>query len=266
MHPILFEVFGRPIASYGLLMILGTIAAWLLVRLLAGSDWKKNEDISLVFLICISGGIIGAFVLRPLMKIPEVLVNWEHFKHMPIEVFLSYIFGELVFYGGLIGGVCAMLIFCKAFKIPILPIADIFAPALAVAHSFGRIGCFLGGCCYGIPVSASHPFAVVFPIASQGAPAGTPLLATQLIEAASLLILAVILAAVYKKNAGTGLSVYLYGALYSVIRFILEFYRGDTVRGLYGWFSTSQYISILIFITSAVLICFIIKKHRSCKE
>jgi len=266
MHPILFEVFGRPIASYGLLTIIGTVAAWLVVRLLAGSDRKKNEDISLVFLICICGGLIGAFVLRPLMKIPEVFINWEHFKQMPIEVFFSYIFGELVFYGGLIGGVCAMLLYCRAFKIPILPIADLFAPALAVAHSFGRIGCFLGGCCYGIPVNPSHPFAVVFPTASQGAPAGVPLLAIQLIEAASLLILAVILAVVYKKNAGSGLSLYLYGASYSVMRFILEFYRGDTVRGLYGWFSTSQYISILIFITSAVLICFKVKKHRSCKE
>jgi len=266
MHPILFEIFGRPIASYGLLMLLGTVAAWLFVRQLAGSDRKKNEDISLVFLICICGGLIGAFVLRPLMKIPEVFVNWEQFKQMPIGVFFSYFFGEMVFFGGLVGGVCAMLLFCRAFKIPILPIADLFAPALAVAHSFGRIGCFLGGCCYGIPVSPSHPFAVVFPTASLGAPAGTPLLATQLIEAASLLILAVILTAVYKKTADSGLSVCLYGTSYSVMRFILEFYRGDTVRGQYGWFSTSQYISILIFITSAVLMCFIIKKHRSCKE
>jgi len=173
-------------------------------------------------------------------------------------------FGEIVFYGGLAGGIVAMLIFCKSFKIPVVPIADLFAPALAVAHGIGRIGCFLGGCCYGIPVSAAHPFAVTFPTASMGAPPGTPLLAIQLIEAASLFLIAAILVLVYKKTASRikGLTVSLYAALYSVLRFVLELYRGDPARGIYGPFSTSQYISLALFAVSAALIFMIAGKRK----
>jgi len=235
MYPILFEAFGRQIGTYGILLLIGAAAAWFIVKILNKS---KDKDIPLVFLICICGGFIGAFLLRPITRIPEIIINWEYFRQMPVSVALSVIFGEIVFYGGLIGGVTAMIIFCKSYKIPIIPIADLFAPALAVAHGFGRIGCFLGGCCYGIQVNPSHPFAIIFPSTD------TPLLAIQLIEAASLFTIAVILIIIYKKTAGKGLTVCTYGILYSTLRFTLEFYRGDSVRGIYGMFSTSQYISM----------------------
>ena len=266
MHPILFEVYGRQITSYGLFMISGAVAAWFFIRLLAGPEGRKNGDISLAFLMCICGGLVGVFSLRPLMKIPEVIIHWEHFRQMPVEAFFSYVFGELVFYGGLAGGVTAMLLFCRAHKIPVLPMADLFAPALAAAHGIGRIGCFLGGCCYGVTVSPSHPFAIVFPPASLSAPPGVPLLGIQLIEAAGLFMLAAVLAAIYKKTTVTGLTVCIYGMLYSILRFVLEFYRGDTARGVYGLFSTSQYISAALFILSTILICIIIKKRCSCRE
>jgi len=259
MHPILFEVFGISIGSFGLFIILGAVAAWFVVRLLAGNE---DKDIPLVFLLCICGGLIGVFLLRPITRIPEIIINWERFRHIPFRAFISLMFGEAVFYGGLIGGAVAMLLYCKAFKIPALPIADLFAPALAVAHGFGRIGCFLGGCCYGIHVSSSHVFAVVFPPVSAGAPPGVPLLATQLIEAVCLFIIAALLIIAYKKAAGTGLVVCAYGILYSVVRFILEFFRNDEIRGVYGVFSTSQYISIALFIVSVVLMWRILDKSK----
>jgi len=260
MHAVLFEVFGRQISTYGLLIIIGSAAAWIMVKILEN---KKDKDIPLVFLICICGGLIGAFLLRPITRIPEVIIHWEHIRQMPIRVFILYFFGEIVFYGGFIGGVAAMIIYCRVYKIPILPIADLFAPALAVAHGFGRIGCFFGGCCYGIAVHDSHRFAVIFPHESAGAPAGVPLLATQLIEAASLFVIAAILAIVYKKTAITGLAACLYGVLYSVLRFVLEFYRGDPVRGIYGPFSTSQYISVALFAVSVILLVLVVKRKDS---
>jgi phosphatidylglycerol:prolipoprotein diacylglycerol transferase len=186
---------------------------------------------------------------------------------MPIRVALLTIFGDIVFYGGLIGGVAAMLIFCKCFKIKVLPIADLFAPALAVAHGFGRIGCFFGGCCYGIQVDPSHPFAVVFPpfeiTIQAGVPTGVPVLATQLIETGSLFIIAAILTIIYKKTAGKGLAVCAYGILYSILRFTLEFFRGDYGRGIYGLFSTSQYISMGLFTVSVVIAVMVLKKPTS---
>jgi len=259
MYAVLFEAFGRQVGTYSLFMILGAVAAWVMIKIL---DNKKDKDIPLVFLICICGGLIGAFLIRPIMRIPEVIINWEYIRQMPFRAFVSRFFGDIVFYGGLIGGAISMLLYCKHYKIPVLPIADLFAPALAVAHGFGRIGCFFGGCCYGVQVTDSHPFAVVFPISSLGAPPGVPLLPTQLIEAASLFVIAAILVIVYKKAAGTGLAVCLYGLLYSILRFVLEFYRGDIARGIYGPFSTSQYISMILFVLSLLILALIIKKAR----
>jgi len=236
MYPVLFEIFGRQVGTYGVFLIIGAVAAWFHVKLL---EERKNPDTHLVFLICICGGLIGAFLLRPLMKVPEIIINWDHFRQMPVGFVLSFIFGEIVFYGGLIGGTVALILFCKGFKIPMLPVADLFAPALALAHGFGRIGCFFGGCCYGI---TSLPI--------------------QLIEAVSLFILAGILSIVYKKTAGSGFTLCLYGLLYSVLRFILEFFRGDQIRGIYGLFSTSQYISAVIFVICVILGIILIKRRK----
>jgi len=266
MYPILFEVFGRHVSTYGLLIVLGAVAAWFVIKAL---DKSKDKNISLVFLICICGGLIGAFLLRPITRIPEIIIHWEHFRQMPARVALSFIFGEIVFYGGLIGGVTAMLIFCKSYKIRILPIADLFAPALAVAHGFGRIGCFFGGCCYGIQVHPSHPVAVIFPAGAVSTPtsipSGIPLLATQLIEAVSLFLIATVLIIIYKKTAGTGLTVCIYGILYSILRFILEFYRGDGARGVYGVFSVSQYISMVLFVVCVGMVILILKRTDTLK-
>jgi len=260
MYPILFNVFDRQIGTYGLFMVVGAVAAWVVVRLLLG---RKDNDVPLIFLICICGGLIGVFLLRPIMRIPEFIRIWDILRQLPFEMLVMYIFSEAVFYGGLIGGAIAMVLYCRGFKIPMLPVADLFAPALAVAHGFGRVGCFFGGCCYGVAVQATHPLAVVFPPSAIGAPPGVPLFPVQLIEAACLFVLAGVLAVVYKKTAGTGFVVCLYGLVYSVLRFVLEFYRGDVGRGVYGLFSTSQYISMGLFVVSAVLMCFIVRKRKA---
>ncbi|MDR2569680.1 MAG: prolipoprotein diacylglyceryl transferase [Oscillospiraceae bacterium] len=106
----------------------------------------------------------------------------------------------------------------------------------------------------------------MYPAHSLGAPAGIPILTTQLIEAVCLFIIAVILSITYKKTAGTGLTACFYGLLYSTLRFILEFYRGDHSRGIYGMFSTSQYISITLFIISTVCLFIVIKQLRKSKQ
>jgi len=267
MYPVLFTVFGIPIGTYGVLVVTGAAVAWFLIRLLGD---KKDKDIELVFFVCICGGFVGAFLLRPLTKLPEVLLNWSYFRLLPVHEFFSFMFGEIVFYGGLIGGIIAMLLFCKGFGIPVLPIADLFATALPVAHAFGRAGCFFGGCCYGIPVGMSNPFGVVFPpdnhlhgvVTAGGMVNNSPVLAIQLIEAFCLLILAVVLIFVYKKSKIHGFTVCLYGIIYSVLRFSLEFFRGDARRGIYGLFSTSQYISMVLFVASFVLLIMLIRKYR----
>jgi len=263
MHPFLFEVMGRQIPSYGTSLLLGAGAAYGLVRLLAG---KRIRDISLIFLICIAGGFVGATILRPLMKIPEVILRWEEFRHLPAEVFFNYVFGEIVFYGGFLGGAAALILYCKLIAAPIIPVADVFAPALALAHGFGRIGCFLGGCCYGIEVPSSHPFGVSYPSHfSHHVSPELSYLAIQPIETVCLFTMSIILSIVYKTSRRVGFTFCLYLVLYSILRFVLEFYRGDIGRGVYGPFSTSQYISMFL-LAGAFLLYFVVLRNKKASE
>ncbi|MCL2821358.1 MAG: prolipoprotein diacylglyceryl transferase [Oscillospiraceae bacterium] len=271
MYPILFEILGRQISAYGLFIILGTIAAFGLTSALCCSSLVRGQllnrtDTMLTCGIVIAGAIVGAVSLRPIMKIPEVIIQWSYFKQLSIGGILDYVFGEIVFYGGLIGGATAAITFCKLYKIPILPTLDAIAPSVPLGHAFGRIGCLKAGCCYGITLSHNHPLAIVYPEASLAAPPGIPLLALPILEAGALLLISLIEVLVYITTRAKGLCVAVYFALYAILRFSLEFFRDDSIRGIYGWFSTSQYISMLMFAISIVLTCIIVREHKQSKK
>jgi len=232
-----------------MMLVFSGFAAWFVLFLL--SKIKKeldDNDVLLTFLIGICGGVAGAISLRPIMRIVEVAFSWQQFSALSFTELFQYISGEIVFYGGFLGGLAAVVLFCRKFKIKIVPMFDILAPAVAIGHAFGRIGCHLGGCCYGMQVSSNHPFAVVFPENSLVAPPGVPLLATQLLEAGFLFILGAVLVIIYLKSRKKGICATLYLLAYPAWRFILEYFRADSVRGNYWLFTTSQYISIALFI------------------
>ncbi len=254
--------FGKSIPTYGLLVLLGAFAAWLLICLLAKTGDRVNRsDASLTYLIAVAGGFVGAVVLRPIMKTIEVAVFWEKYKIISAENLLHYIVGEIVFYGGLLGGLFAVFLFCRSFKISAFSMLDLFVPAIALGHAIGRIGCLCAGCCYGISVPVGHPFAIVYPPASLEAPPGVPLLAVPLIESVFLFVLAAVLSVLYAKVNMQGLCLSVYFLLYPVERFILEFYRGDLVRGTYGPFTTSQYISAALFAFGVCLLALTLRKR-----
>jgi phosphatidylglycerol:prolipoprotein diacylglycerol transferase len=160
--------------------------------------------------------------------------------------------GGLVFYGGFIGAIILILIYSKRRRTPLLQYIDLIAPILPIGHAIGRIGCLLGGCCYGIEVAHSHPLAIIYPENSLSAPPGVPLLAMPLIESCCNLLIAGILFISGRKIRTPGRVTALYLLLYAPVRFILEFFRGDEVRGVYRGISTSQIISILLFAGGAV--------------
>jgi len=239
---------------YGIMMVIGMAAAIGIIAIQSKRFNFPSQDAVLTGLIAIAGGIAGAVLVRPVTKIPEVIINWGFFSKLPLADFLGWFFGGLMFYGGVIGGVIAGFIYCRKFGISLVYITDIFAPAIPIGHAFGRVGCFLAGCCYGVETSHSHPFAVIYPPRTDGyealaAPAGIPLLATPLIEVGGNIIIACIL--LFKpKHKVTGRDISLYGIMYSIQRFVLEFYRGDAGRGIYWGISTSQIISVVILLAS----------------
>jgi len=257
MHPY-FNMFGREIPSFGIMVLIGIAAGGLVVLLNCKINRVKALDPLLTACMAFAGAAIGSKLLKPLIKIPDIIINWDKYAEVPVGQFFGWLFSETVFYGGLLGGLAAAYIFCRGFKIPFLQTADILAPAIPVGHAFGRIGCLLGGCCYGVQVNASHPFAIIYPeradaLSAIAAPCNVPLLAVPVIEAVGNLIIAVIILLFGRRKKYAGQSIALYGLLYGVQRFTLEFFRGDLLRGVYGGISTSQIISILVFTVSAVL-------------
>jgi phosphatidylglycerol:prolipoprotein diacylglycerol transferase len=261
-------------------MVLGFGIAFLVILLSCKITKTPKDDPILVGLMAIAGGITGVVALNPIIKLPGILINWEDYAQMPVGEFFGLLFGAMIFYGGLIGGVLAAFLFCRGFKLPFLKMADIIAPAIPIGHAFGRLGCLFGGCCYGMEVDASHPFAIVYPqrtdqFADAAAPAGVPLLAVPLIEAVGNVIIGVVILAFLilrnksKTELPAGLAVALYGLLYGIQRFTLEFFRGDLVRGVYGsaGISTSQIISICVVAGAlAILIVAFIKNNKHQKE
>jgi phosphatidylglycerol:prolipoprotein diacylglycerol transferase len=255
MHPYL-HVFIIDLPLYGLMVLTGFAAAYAIV------SWRSERfgipllDGRLIVCMAFAGGIAGTVLLKPLLRLPLLIINWNEIKRIPFWDFLkAYFTGEMVFYGGLIGGTLAVIWYCRQFHVSIARTAEIAAPAVPLAHAFGRLGCFFGGCCYGMEVAPSHPFAIVYPPRTDGlehvaAPAGVPLLAIPLIEACDNLLIVGIILLYARKNKVYGSSFALYGILYSIQRFIIEFYRGDALRGFVGTLSTSQFISLFVFVIS----------------
>jgi phosphatidylglycerol:prolipoprotein diacylglycerol transferase len=205
---------------------------------------RKNAIVDFALLAMLFG-FLGA-------KLLYVIVEYQAFFADPWSVLGS---DGFVIYGGLIGGVTAVMIYCRKKKISFMSYLDLAIPAVAVAQGFGRIGCFLAGCCYGCESSF---MGVVFPHGSI-APAGIPLLPTQLISSAGDFLIALILVLFARKSKIKGNVGALYLLLYGVGRFVIEFFRND-VRGNVGVLSTSQFISIA-FVLGAVLLFFVNAKR-----
>ena len=262
------HIFGHDIHTYGIMIIVGmSVALGIAAIQCKFYDYSRQEAL-LTALLAIAGGMAGAILLRPIIRLPEIIINWERYSRVPVGDFFSWLFGELVFYGGLIGGAITVILFCRHFKMSVIPISDIYAPALPLGHAFGRLGCLFAGCCYGIEVSPTNPFAIIYPeradgLAAFSAPAATPVLALPLIEACGNILIACIVFLFQRKSKTAGRGIAVYGILYSILRFTLEFFRGDLVRGVYGGISTSQIISMVVITASILWFIFIPRIQRA---
>ncbi|MCL2873579.1 MAG: prolipoprotein diacylglyceryl transferase [Defluviitaleaceae bacterium] len=263
MHPFVNFLGLVDIPVYGLLMVVGAGLSWISLIIL---NKIKNQlafsDINLVFLLAICGSIVGASTLRPIMHLFRIIFNWHDYRSMTFMELFYYATGEIIFYGGFLGGLVTAILACRKFRIDTVAFFDIAAPALALAHAIGRIGCFFGGCCFGIALPNNHPLAVIYPAESLGAPPNIPLLAMPLIESGYLFILFIILVIVYAKSKTKGISSSIYLLIYPVGRFVLEFFRGDVIRGETGFLTTSQVISAIILIFGAF---YFINTRKICK-
>lgn len=257
MRPILFRIpipflAGEvPLYSYGFMTMLGFIAATLVARRRARRVGLSPDNITDVALWALLGGIVGSRIVyvaqnagyyfntsRPDWSLLDLFKLWE---------------GGLVFYGGFIGALCLALLVMRIKKERILAVLDVLAPSLALGHAFGRVGCLMRGCCYGVAVDSDAWYGLVFPndalaydpAALQLSPAGTPVFPTQPVSSLNLLVIFALLSVYFKHRRSEGEVIGLYLALYSIHRFVVEFFRGDT--HVPGALSPAQWLSLFAF-------------------
>lgn len=226
----------------------GLICGLLFVFFCARKYKLDAEDAAYMYTVGFLSCGVGAKVLYLLVTAKQIAADIETYGFFP--ALIAHIQGGLVFYGGLLGAIAGAFLTARCLKRDIREYYPALVPGIAIMAGFGRIGCFLTGCCYGAHTS-SH-LSVVYPEGGI-APAGVPLVPVQLYEAVFDFILVIVLIVLSAKIAGIRphlLSVYCVS--YAVFRFILEFWRADDIRGLWGPFSTSQWISLLLIVSIAV--------------
>ncbi len=256
MHPILFEipkfeigswVIGPlPIRLYGLMIGTGFLLSIWLASRRAKKEGVDPESILDMGVYLLLAAIVGSRILY-------VLTNLSEFTANPLDVFAIWK-GGLVFFGGLLAAIPTGMWYVRKHRMPFWKTGDILAPFIALGHVFGRLGCFFAGCCFGAPCSG--PLCVVFTDPRSLAPLGVPLYPTQLMEAGGELVNFLVLFALYPRRKYDGQIFWLYPVLYSVLRFAVEFFRGDVSRGLYfgGAVSTSQIIAVVTVAASLFML------------
>ncbi|MCL2144289.1 MAG: prolipoprotein diacylglyceryl transferase [Endomicrobia bacterium] len=244
MYPTLLSFGGFTVYTYGFFVALGFFAATLYVSKTAKPDIISQDSLYSLFLYAIIAAIAGARLLY-------VLTNLGEFVKSPLDIFKVW-HGGLVYYGGFIVAVSYVVWYTKRKKILLSRLSDAIAPALGLGHFFGRIGCFFAGCCYG--KVCGLPWAVTFKNSDTLALHGVPLHPVQIYEAAANLIIFIILHLYNKKEHLAGKTFALYLIIYAVLRFILEFFRGDYRGAAFAGLSIAQAVSAGLLIIGITII------------
>lgn len=232
----LLKIGPVTIYGYGLMIAIGAISAYLLSEYRAKRKGMQYELIFSLFWWCLIGGLLGAKLLYMITQIKSYIEN--------PRLILNIAEGFVV-YGGIIGGIFGGYLFIRRHKLNFFEYFDLVMPSIALAQGFGRIGCIFAGCCYG--VETDSPFSIVFH-ESQYAPNDVHLIPTQPLSSALNFLNCLALILLSKKLKASGQVGGFYLIFYSVGRFVIEFFRGDLERGSIGVLSTSQFISIFLFL------------------
>lgn len=255
----LFQIGNFGVPAMGVCILVGAILAvflsWLL-RKQSSLDWNGDFVDSIVWGVLL--GFVGMKILYWIVTPNEFLDAIRHGR------ILELLTTGMVFYGGLLGGILGIFICSRKKKRSFFEFTDLFAPCFCVAHAFGRIGCLLVGCCAGVQPGET----VLFGAATYDGTCaltyanGTKHLPVPLMEAIFLLVLCVVLILILMRAKKLGTVTGWYLVLYAIWRFVIESFRGDAERGIYGLFSTSQWISFAILVAGIVILVTAKKRPR----
>jgi phosphatidylglycerol:prolipoprotein diacylglycerol transferase len=256
MFPVLVELFGIKIYTYGVLVAIGALSAYFLSLKFAKKEGLNTSHVENTLLMALFLGIAGgrlAYVMEhpeQIRSLLDIVAIWN---------------GGMDFFGGLLGGILGAIGGMVIYRLPLWKTGDIAVLSLTLAHAIGRLGCTSAGCCYGQPFPVQDVntpgihfanrfpfFYIVFPEGAV-APPYTPLYPTQLMEFFGLIFIFLILILVYKKKPFDGFVFSMYMFLYGILRFFLEFYRGVTPPIPEIGLTWNQLVSIGMIVISPLL-------------
>ena len=240
-----------PIYGYGTMVLLGFLFGYLYVLRAARREGIPSEKIQDLPVWMVLSGLLGGRLFY------FIQFYGEEFAGQPWRVFKIWE-GGLVFYGGLILGAVAFLLYCRRYSLPVLPMLDVMAPATAIGLAFGRVGCFFNGCCWGKACEAGFALGVQFPAGSPPATAqsASPWVhPTQLYSSLNAFLLALLLWAIWRQRPAPGTVIGLLFGLYRVSRFVLEGIRGDHQVDPGVW-TVSQTVSSGFLLLGASLVIY----------
>ncbi len=236
-------------------MLIAVVTVFLLSFKRARKNNISIDDMFIIGASSLSIGLIFANFLNVMVSYPiSTIIN-------SILKGNFEIFGGLVFYGGLIGGILGGILGIKIAGVKTAIIENSVVPYLPIGHAIGRIGCVMAGCCNGMEYQG--PFAIYYSNSIANLPVEQGYFPIQVLEAILNIIISACLINYSKKERITYSLLFLYLLLYSIVRFSLEFLRGDLIRGIYYGLSTSQWISIILFATSLIYFLLLIKKNSN---
>jgi phosphatidylglycerol:prolipoprotein diacylglycerol transferase len=258
MHSELFHLGPFTLRAFGLLMALGFLAAGYAAVRLARGTHRNADYLSTLVVWLMVAGVIGA-------RLAYVAEHWSSEFAGHLEALYRIDQGGLMFYGGAAGAGVALYLFARLRRERFFELTDLLLAVLPLGHAFGRLGCFMHGCCHG-RITASG-IGIAFPrhspawvlhvqagLLPETAACSLPVIPTQLIESAANLTLFAVLFWLYRRHHGrTGLITAIYLMSYAAIRFYVESLRGD-LRQPVGPLSISQAISLAVFLAGLLLL------------
>lgn len=223
IDPVAISLGPLQIRWYGILVAVGFLVGMGIARRNARRVGMDEAVILDLFLLCVVGGILGA-------RLFYVVQFWHEagFDRHPWEI-IRVDHGGLVFFGGFLFVMAGMFFYCLARRAPVLGVMDACAPSLAVGHAFGRIGCYINGCCHGKPMDASW-WSISYPAENLMVSEKfrcLPLHPVQLYESLANVAVFAFTIWLFNRPHRKGAVAGLYLILYAAARFSLEFARGD---------------------------------------
>ncbi|MEW6012010.1 MAG: prolipoprotein diacylglyceryl transferase [Elusimicrobiota bacterium] len=262
MHPFIDLGFVK-IPMYGVMIASAYLVSYLyLVKRGKDAGFDKSKISDIMFYIVL-WGFIGAKILYIFTFYNDFGNNfYERF----INIFtLTNLRAGFVFYGGFISASIFVYYYSQKNKINFFKLADFFAPAIPLAHSIGRLGCFFAGCCHGRETNSFLGVVFTSPYCEVDVSLiGHKIHPTQLYESIGNFMIFLFLNRLSKnKNLKEGSLIFGYFISYSFLRFIVEFFRGDNRGGYWlGYFSQAQLISIWVIIFSFIFLRFYVWKNK----